>query len=1080
MRRIGHLGIVICYLFWIMHPLAMRGQSIDTEFGKNRVQFNNDFKYWSNYETEDFVVYWYGDGRYIAQSALQIAVADHDEIRKLIEHKINDKIEIIVYRDQSEQKQSNIGAEAEFQSRSGETKIAGTRMLVYYNGNQQDFRRQVREGIASIYLESIKFGSNIQEFLQNAVLLDLPEWFQRGLVSYAGENWNVQYDDDLRDIIKNKREVKGFKKLSTKYPKIIGHSLWTYIGINYGKSAISDLLYLTRITRDVDQSFKFVLNSSKENVLRDWEKFYHNKYTSEQGNEVVGEKVVLKKKKWVPVSAISVSPDETRLAYVTNELGKIRIIVQDVRSGKNATIFKTGFKNKMQGTEYEMPALAWNAQSNKLTFCFQKKDKIMLRQYDFNLDESSEQVLPDKIVNATSISHIDDRFIAMAVLLDGVNDIIIYDSKIREFVKVSDDFYSDLDVSYVNEGEYKGLLFVSNRKFDHLLPQKPDSTLAIDHFDVFFYDLDTIKKVSDVSKMSKSLSRMTQTSELTERYPQLKGNKLTYLTDASGIINAYMVDLETNESHALTNTNRNILRADNFAYKNQTIFETYLNGNYEIFLKEKSENTKPRLYNLSLGKKDKEIVPSQITKIEILPGHKFQSKFQDDSTPDVLQLKQNASISNFTREGLLNKPINSDTKLLKIDPILVTAAGVKFSLFNIATRFDNEVLFEGLEIFDGQNNGANPLPMGFLAKASITDIFNDYKIEGGIRFPTTFNGSEYFLVFDNNKRKLDKRISLYRRSFMESRNTLLGEEKSKYESLIGMYRVKYPFTIYSSVRATASLRSDKYYLKVTDNNSLNSPVTHEKRLGIRLEYVYDNTFIYDINLLHGTRLKIYMDAINQFNLEITDGFNLDFSKGFTSVIGFDARHYIQVLDHMVFAMRGAGATSFGSKKNIYFLGGVANSLINNFENSTPIPTDQNFALQSNVNQMRGFYSNIRNGSSYLVGNFELRIPVFKYLLGKDKGSSFIRNFQVVAFGDAGLAWFGASPFSDKNPINTVTINGEVIDLEIQYFRDPLVLGYGLGLRTKLLGYFIKFDYARGIETRKVLDGKFYISFGTDF
>ena len=38
-------GILFSVLI-LMLPLVMVGQSFDTEFGKNRVQYNDDFKYW--------------------------------------------------------------------------------------------------------------------------------------------------------------------------------------------------------------------------------------------------------------------------------------------------------------------------------------------------------------------------------------------------------------------------------------------------------------------------------------------------------------------------------------------------------------------------------------------------------------------------------------------------------------------------------------------------------------------------------------------------------------------------------------------------------------------------------------------------------------------------------------------------------------------------------------------------------------------------------------------------------------------------------------------------------------------------
>ena len=56
----------------------------------------------------------------------------------------------------------------------------------------------------------------------------------------------------------------------------------------------------------------------------------------------------------------------------------------------------------------------------------------------------------------------------------------------------------------------------------------------------------------------------------------------------------------------------------------------------------------------------------------------------------------------------------------------------------------------------------------------------------------------------------------------------------------------------------------------------------------------------------------------------------------------------------------------------------------------------------------------------------------------------------------------------------------MIEVHVEYFRDPLVMGFGTGVRTQLLGYFVKLDYGWGIDTRIVQAPKLYLSFGMDF
>ena len=179
---------------------VLEAQTSQVIFGKNRVQHHHDFDEWMKYESDNFITYWYGEGRNIGQSVVQMAEHDFAYIQSILEHRINEKLQIIVYVDLTDLKQSNIGNNEAFTNTAGQTKIVGNKIFVYFNGDHNDLRRQIREGIASVYLEAMLFGSNIQEIVQNAVLLNLPDWFKNGIIAYMGEPWNTQNDDALRQI----------------------------------------------------------------------------------------------------------------------------------------------------------------------------------------------------------------------------------------------------------------------------------------------------------------------------------------------------------------------------------------------------------------------------------------------------------------------------------------------------------------------------------------------------------------------------------------------------------------------------------------------------------------------------------------------------------------------------------------------------------------------------------------------------------------------------------------------------------------------------------------------------------------
>ncbi len=1081
----SHMGKIITTLLFSLCLLSLNAQSINTEFGKNRVQFHDDFNNWWQYETENFITYWYGKARLIAQPVIQIAEMDHDAIRKIMEHKMNDKIEIIVYTDISDLKQSNIGTEETFSNKTGETKIVGNKMFVYFDGNHKHLQKKIKEGIATVYFNNMLFGTNLQEIIQNAVLMNIPDWYKQGVIAYSASSWNHLIEDELRDIWEREPKYHDFNKIAEQFPRVAGHSFWFYIDQNYGKSSIANLLYLAKISRGTDNSFEYILNADLETLKEEWAKFYELYFNAEKGKFLPFNKtseLKLSNKKHSPVSCLRLSPAGDMLVYVYNDQGKFKIVLNDLKTGKEKRIFKYGYKNVFQETDYNYPLLAWHPKKQELSYIYEHNDVIKLVKYNLKTNKKEEQIIPTDFQRIYSFSYIDDLNYVFSATTDGFSDLYLYKSKNRNYQRITNDFYDDLDAEYVKLNGKNGILFSSNRVNDTITELKLDTILPLDNFDIFFLE-----------DNSSNAKRLTKTPQINERLPFKYSDKyIIYTGDGSGNLNINVLDYKSNSSYAVTDLDRNLINFHSQEGNNKIVSTIYKNGKHIVYYHviDPSAVIEPYITQsavTNLVHEDiqipiKETPVSNISK-EYDDKFLFQSAFKDPEILEPINIRQqsgeeiafhlNIDATNFT-----NKPIERYNNTRAI------AANNKFGLNNITTKLDNDLLFGGLESYTGDRQQLITTPMGFLFKANIKDLFEDYVVEGGVRIPTTFNGSEYFLVFDNKKSRIDKRFALYRKS-NEYNNAPDPNQvfltKSKKTILLGMYQLKYPFDIYRSIRATTTLRFDRFLKLSTESNSFNAPAVNEKRVSLKLEYIFDNSHDAALNIKNGTRYKFFIEAINQFDLQVIDGFKFDLSKGFTGIIGFDARHYIPILRKSVLALRASGATSLGSQKMLYYLGGTENWFFPKFDNSIPVREDGSFAYKVNAFQLRGFNNNIRNGATFLLSNIELRIPFMQYILGTNRGTSFFKNMQLVGFYDAGLAWHGAGPFSPENPLNKVKISSPpLIELNVEYFRDPLVMGYGLGFRTQLLGYFIKADYAWGIETRKIQPAKFYLSFGLDF
>lgn len=1206
--RSFYLFPLLC--FWVVvFPTVLQSQTTSqTSFGKNRVQYNRQIDEWMLYETANFVTYWYGDARNIAQAALQTAELDFMSVQQLLEHQTTEKIEMLVFSDLTDLKQSNIGETELFQIRSGETKVVGNKVFVYFDGNHSHLRRQVREGTAGVLLNSMLFGSNLQEIVQNAVLLNLPGWYTEGLTAYCGEEWSPELDNQLRDLMQSGR-YRDFDKLAKEHPRLAGHAFWYYVGLHFGRGTVSNLLYLTRINRSIDAGFLYVLGNGYRRTTESIIDYFSKRYREEAKVTRMPDASTLipinKNKKKLPLSQARLSPDGQRIAWVSNNLGRWIVWVQDLQTGKRKKVLRGGSKNALQTTDYNYPQVAWNPDNQRLAVMYERRDIVRIAMIDLSTKKKEVKDLSPEFQRVFSIDFINPIDFVFSAAVRGYSDLFIYHTVTRQTERLTQDFWDDVDASVITLNGRKSIVFASNRTSDTLSTVRLDTILPLGKFDIFLFDLDS---------RSNELVRLSNTPFNNERAPVgLDSAHFAYLSDENGIVNrqagylepylaynqavVYLKDgseiktldtqhpgewpferiltvlapLDTvlknvdstqvdsirfsevykkrSRTWNQTNYDRNILEQHLSARTGRYVETVARLGRTQFFTRKiVPQATAParitRYRELMLRDAGQAIPPqpeieelgtqpvdktgqtpvhtdgitlrelNDTTKL-IQPGWLFQVPEHLNTVPSVApapkseapRLVQMGEPENIpfpvTTDSMKPAPrrppgsgplveFGKNNSIIRFYPSQITPYRLKFRTDYVSTNFDNNLLFEGLESFAGTQAGIRNPPLGILMKANFKDMLENYVLEAGFRLPTTFNGAEYYIWFDNKKHRIDRRIALYRKSEINGFNADFGGTRPprqiqvRNKVFLGQYELRYPLDAFFSLRGTLTLRQDKVDSLSTDVITLESPTSREQRGSLRLSAVYDNTVDVDMNLKTGTRAKISVESVKRLAFNTEPNWSLKFNKGFMTVISLDARHY-QLLDRRsVLAVRLAGATSFGSERMLYFLGGVDNGLFSTFNNNIPIPQEGNFAFEALATNLRGFPINIRNGNSYALINTELRIPIFKYFSRKPVMGNFWRNFHITGFFDVGTAWQGGNPYGGDNPINTVTLTegpdgrDPIVIMKVNYFRDPLVAGYGIGARALIFGMYVRADYGWGIETRVVQKPRLHLALGTDF
>ena len=154
-------AILLLLFMAVMLPAhAQFYNGMNMSFGKNRVQWG-DF-HWSYYKNDNFDVYFYQGGDDLARYAQAYAKDQIPRLETRLSSRFGKKIQFIVFNSKSDFKQSNIDLEEEENGNTGGiTKIIGSKVILYFDGDYTHFEAQIREGIARLLFSQVMNGISI-------------------------------------------------------------------------------------------------------------------------------------------------------------------------------------------------------------------------------------------------------------------------------------------------------------------------------------------------------------------------------------------------------------------------------------------------------------------------------------------------------------------------------------------------------------------------------------------------------------------------------------------------------------------------------------------------------------------------------------------------------------------------------------------------------------------------------------------------------------------------------------------------------------------------------------------------------
>lgn len=1020
---------------------------------------------WSFLSTSSIDLYYYEGGEKLARTAIEIGETEFKRISELFGFTPYNKIKVFLYLSTNDRLMSNVGLGGNSVSTGGKTNFTKSISEVAYEGSLSQLKKQISAGIAQILIRDMLFGGSFKDAVQNSYLLNLPDWFVGGAIRYASEGASPEMEDIVQDFNGQKR-LRQPANFVGKESYLIGQSIWNYVAERYGRSSIGNILNLTRIIRNEENAIVGTLGMPFQTFLRDWKNYYqtrpsNNSYflSSPPMSFKISSNFFNKNYR-----QMQISPDGEYLVYSQDWKGKFQIVAYQIKNRKSHVIFRGGSKAIHQNSEGEFPVISIG-ENNRIWIAYPDRGKWKGMSMSMKGTKRSRFSFFENFheVNSIRISQ-DGKSMCMAGNRNNYSDIFIVNLSNFKIRQITNDWFDDMDPFFSQSGD--SIIFSSNRlPTDTTYEEKiiPDSKRKLNLFK---------QSIENATKRPQLLIRSD--GNLVKGH-MLKDGTIICLSDEPGTMNVgifssgrlkpdFLTTSKFNIKDYAYNEDFNVLSyAANIKMKPTLFLNSYFEQSlYSFEPKNSTGNQQDTLAGIT--KKTDFIFDTDSSRIDIR-----NYIFEDEKNP--------ATAVPYASNGRVKKERVKLKKELK--PINIELKG-PYPYSPIATA---NHLTTGLIV--------SPIPywgLGALVDFSMHDIFENHHISGGMTYFFTdieMRNNVSFLEYSYLKKRLDFKVRVERKSIQNSNSNPFFRQRDVLSSLSGT--MSYPVSNGFRLDLSPYFQTTRRSVFDRNNIQLGGADLNTIYYGLSGEAVFDNTSQTGLNMISGTRFKVR----TQYQLASQDS-----KKNFGEIF-LDFRTYQPIHKEIIFAFRATYGSFFGNAPKKYSVGGMDNWLFRayNVSKSKDDPLrglSQNALATSSDDaqsdwlfnrfstNLRGFQYNAIYGSSFMLFNWELRIPIVQYLYKGPINSNFWRNLQVTGFADMGTAWTGVGPFNKNNSLNTKQINNGNFVIKVKTYENPFLTGFGAGARTLLLGYYTKFDVAWGRKNGFITTPQYYLTFGYDF
>jgi Tol biopolymer transport system component len=1053
--------------FYLVIIISLSFQfSLWAQFGQNKVQYK-DFT-WYYIQTEHFDIYFSEYGANLAEYAAQAAEDALSSIEKSFNHKINNRISVLIYNSTNDFQETNVTDEYLSEGIEGFTEIFKNRVVIQFMGSYPEFRHLIHHELTHAVMNDYYYGGSLQNIITNNISLNLPQWFNEGMAEYQALGWDINTDMFIRDAVIN-NNLPDLQRLNGYVAYRGGESVFHYIASMYGNEKIGELVNKIKTTNNLEEGFRASLGLSLKEFSERWKKYLKKVYWPDialrkDPDEFAKRLTNSDEGDGFYNTSPSISPQGDRIAFISNRNYYFDVFIISAVDGKVIKRLVKGNRSPdFEQLNVVTPGLSWSPDETKIALTAKSDGNDII--YLIDVDSEDKEILPVRLDGIKSLSWSPDgRYLTFIGHTAKQSDICIYDIKARKLINLTDDVFTDNDPSWSPDSKK---IFFSSDRGNYLT----ESSIP-DKFKIYNYT-DTHSDIYSIDINTKAVQRITNMPNSNQFAPVAgpEDKQILFISDCNGINNIYkkrialngkdtVKDIAQLQSVPITNSLNGLYQLSISKDGKKLVFSSLYKGSYNLFLMNSPFDIKldtnklvPTIYVSSTNKNE-----SMVEEVSSKAIHQVDSIQADTTDYNYFASKDTAKLYGDSVQVDLTNYIfgnKSEIKTARADTVnpkfkltdnLDSKGNYKVNQYKI--NFSPDIIYA--------NAGYSSL-YGLLGTTvlSFSDVLGNYRIIGQTSLQIDLKDSDYGLAYFYLKQRMNYGIETFHTARFVYLSRSSGSDLFRFRNYGAVVSLSYPLNMFYRIEGGLS------WFNVTMEN-LDNPLDQLQKASYvvpSLSFIHDNSLFGYTAPIDGTRYRADFLA----NPGIT-GKDISFYS-----LSDDYRTYFRFWTDYSFAFRFSSGYSWGANPQRFFLGGVDGWINRQFSNnSIPLNSPADFAFLSAALPLRGFDYAEEIGTKYGLVNMELRFPLIRYLVTGALPILF-SNIIGVAFIDAGAAWNQNKDLK----LFTRNENGSLI-------TDNLLTGTGFGARIYFLYFLLRFDVAWAYNFNNFTPPRFYISLGYDF